>query len=445
MNKKLLNPLPTDTSLLAPYTANITNCWRCSHCKWVPSPISHKYSVACPSVEWGGFHSYSGGGKVITAYALKEGEAAYSEKAIETIFACTACGACDVSCKTNNGDNIDPLDVIYALRATVAEEGKSPDAHKLMIENLNVHGSDDGLHQADRLRWTEGLGIQNALDRQVEVLLHIGYENVVNESSRAEIKTIVRLLSMAGINFGTLIGQEISTGEVAYDLGYPEDARAAAQRMSQIFNAAKANCIVTCSASSYSGVRNIWPRLDVSAPQKDFLHITDFLYSLVEGGQLSLSPNLNAKVTYHDPCKLGRLSEVSAASPPSKWVKVRNTIAIRETPKKTLFGTEGLYESPRRLLQAVKGLDLVEMERNRLASYCCGAGGGAKEAYPEFARFAGNNRLNEAEATGASIIVTSCAKCRQHLAEVAGAEGIKVMGLFELIGTAIDKEGPDAR
>ena len=75
MNKKLLNPIPGDSSPLAPHTANITNCWRCSHCKWVPSPKSHDFSVACPSIEWCGFHSYSGGGKVITAFALKSVEA----------------------------------------------------------------------------------------------------------------------------------------------------------------------------------------------------------------------------------------------------------------------------------------------------------------------------------------------------------------------------------
>jgi Fe-S oxidoreductase len=84
------------TTTLADLDQNLHQCWRCSHCKWVPAPLSHRFSRICPSVEWGNFHTYSGGGKLITAYALARGAVPYTAKTVESVFACTMCGGCDV-------------------------------------------------------------------------------------------------------------------------------------------------------------------------------------------------------------------------------------------------------------------------------------------------------------------------------------------------------------
>lgn len=433
--KKRLNPAPGDTSRLAPYTGNMTQCWRCSHCKWVPAPKSKQFAFSCPSIEWGGFHSYSGGGKVISAFALKEGKAEYTEKAAETIFACTACGACDTSCKSNNGDNVEPLEVMYTLRATIADEGKSPEAHKSMVQNLRENNNPAGKPKTERGAWANGLPLKDARSTEVDVLLHIGCDNAYDESSWKELHAIVKLLNLAEIDFGILFEGESPTGEMAFDLGFQDDASAQANSMLETFNTSNAKRIVTCSAASYAGVRNIWPFLNIEPPTKPFSHITDFISELIEDGRLVLKAKLSEKVTYHDPCKLGRLSEPRQAYDVknTKWTKANNTIAIREIGKPSLFGNHGLYDSPRRLLEAIDGLELVEMERNRFASYCCGAGGGAKEAYPEFAKFAGKKRLDEAEATGASRMVTACGKCQSHMSDVSDSQAIKPVGLFELI------------
>ena len=132
------------TQTLDELEQNMQQCWRCSHCKWVPSMTEQRFNKICPSMEWGEYHAYSGGGKVITAYALRKGDVPYTDKMLESVFACTMCGACDVACKSNNAELVEPLDILYALRARIAADGKSLPAHLALIESLRAHGNPHG-------------------------------------------------------------------------------------------------------------------------------------------------------------------------------------------------------------------------------------------------------------------------------------------------------------
>ena len=430
----------SNASGLTDLSVNMSNCWRCSHCKWVPAPKSNAFAHACPSIEWGGFHAYSGGGKVITAYALNSGDVECTEEAVETIFACTMCGACDTSCKNNNGDLIEPLPILYALRADVVARGAGPAKHRHLVRNLRITGNAEGKPASERSSWAEGLDLIDATQSRVDVLLHIGCENAFDESRWAELRSIVALLTEAGVRFGIAYDNEAATGETAFDLGYRDDAKALAEGMAALISKCKASTVVTCSATSYHGMVNIWPRLGVSSPTTDVRHVTEFIDDLFQDGTLRLDASRDVTVTYHDPCKLGRLGERFEPSD-AGWTKVLNTIAIRDEPTKVLFGNDGVYDPPRNLLRRIDGLKLVEMERTRGSAYCCGAAGGAKEAYPDFASTAAKNRLVEAVATGASIVATSCGGCRRHLDQVAldNSVPLKVVGVFELLAASVSK------
>ncbi|EQB13428.1 (Fe-S)-binding protein [Sphingobium lactosutens] len=437
-NRELLNPEPDDTTALADFVGNISHCWRCSHCKWVPSPQSYRFANACPSIEWGGFHAYSGGGKMITAHALKEGEADYSETALESIFACTMCGACDTSCKNNNGELVEPLTVMYALRQHVADEGHALPAHRATLANLRSTGNPYGKPRENRTLWAQGLDVPDLSIKPAAVLLHIGCENAYDEKAWAELRAIVALLQKAGVDFATLGAAESATGEGAFDLGFADAAKEQAGAMAAKIARPGVSTVVTCSASSFAGMRNIWPRLGITPPPTTLVHITEFIDQLLENGRLVATERLDAAVTYHDPCKLGRLSE--PFTPGSRrWKKDLNVLPVSDGPRQVLMGNEGLYDAPRRLLQRIPGLKLVEMERNRHAAYCCGAGGGAKSAYREFAQFAARERLAEAGHTEAEILATSCAGCQGHLAEVRDLDGgaQSVSGVFGLIAASV--------
>ena len=130
-------------------------CMRCSNCRWLPSINQGSFAHICPSIRYGKFHSYSGGGKMITGYGLLHGAIDYDAKILDTIFSCSACGGCDVACASNLDDTVEPMEGIYALRQRVVEDGKLPPSLQVLLDNLKVHGSACG-KAAGRGAWTGG-------------------------------------------------------------------------------------------------------------------------------------------------------------------------------------------------------------------------------------------------------------------------------------------------
>ncbi|MBI3376634.1 MAG: (Fe-S)-binding protein [Betaproteobacteria bacterium] len=416
----------------------IERCPRCSQCKWLPAPKSQRFASVCPSIQYGNFHSYSAGGKGFTAYAMLENRIGYSAEMLRSVFACTMCGACDTSCKTNFGDNIEPLDTLYELRARVVRDGKSLPAHVELIDNLRRVGNPFGKPSQERARWAEGLNLKDITKQRADVFLHIGCTPAYDEAEWRSLQFCAELLKNAKVDFGVAGNAEQSSGGLAFDLGFQEDARRLAEASAKLVVASGAKTLVTCCAESYAAFKNGFPRLGVSLGGLRVLHITEYLDELIRDGRLKPRSSANALVTYHDPCKLGRLSETYTPWQ-GEWRRVLNVMYIAVPPRPVLYGTEGNYDAPRRLLQSIAGVEVVEMERSREYSYCCGAGGGAKEAYPDFAEKTAGDRLTEAEATGASVMVTACATCQRHLSAVANKQGskLRVKGLLEMLCEAV--------
>ncbi|MBN1289539.1 MAG: (Fe-S)-binding protein, partial [Actinobacteria bacterium] len=144
------------------------------------------------------------------------------------------------------------------------------------------------------------------------------------------------------------------------------------------------------------------------------------------------------KVTYHDPCHLGRRGE-----PGVRWEGEYKRIephlfgAVPEKPIK--LGLGGCYDPPRNVLKAIPGLELVEMERNRIHSWCCGAGGGAWEAFEGLSNWAASERIEEAKASGAQAMVTACGWCERNFKDVIDEsdQGLEIYDVVELVQKAI--------
>lgn len=415
----------------------IARCPRCSQCKWVPAPKSREFAPICPSIQYGKFHSYSAGGKGFTAYALTEGRVDISDEMLRSVYACTMCGACDTACKTNFGDNIEPLDTLYALRARIVQGGSVLSAHQTIIDNLRREGNPFGKPRRDRNRFARDLGLKDITLDRAEIFLHVGCAAAYDESEWPSLNFAVDVLRRANVDFGTAGNAEQASGGLAYDLGFQDEARELALANAKLINASGAATVVTFCAESYAAFRNIYPRLGVALGNVRILHVSEYLQELIDSGRLAFKAEIDAVVTYHDPCKLGRLSEPYTPWD-GAWRTVLNVVQIAEPPRTVLFGTQGNYEAPRRLLEAIHGISLVEMERSREVSYCCGAGGGAAEAYPDFAEKTAGDRLAEADATGANILVTACSSCQRHLKQAAQRSGsrLKVRGLLELLSDA---------
>lgn len=165
------------------------------------------------------------------------------------------------------------------------------------------------------------------------------------------------------------------------------------------------------------------------------MHIVEYVDQLVKDG-LKFNKEINMKLTYHDPCHLGRLSE-----PWTHWQGVRGMWGCLEPPKDFRRGTNGIYQAPRNILQSIPGIQLMEMDRTRENAWCCGAGGGVRDSFKDFNLWTAKERLVEAQATGAEAIVSACPYCKANFQEAAKSqeENIKVYDITEIMLQAMSK------
>lgn len=412
----------------------IARCPRCSQCKWSPTPKSKAFAAICPSIEYGNFHSYSAGGMGFTAYALAEGQLSITKSLVQNVYTCTMCGGCDTACKTNIGDNVEPLETLYELRAHIAESGHLPDGAAGLLNTTRQQAQPPS--ETSWQNFEKAIGLAAARDSQSKTLLHFGPEYVLNAGEWPLLRGIVGLLGKHGIKFRVTRETNISSGVLAHDLGDRALAKEIAQRNRSLLLTTGCKTVVTFSTDTYSAFRNMYPRIDVALPEIEVLHINDLLRSIeiADVRQQAASQERPARVTYHDPCKLGRLGEVYEPWHGS-WKTVLNVVHITEPQKRLQCGTGGNYDSARAVLQAAPDVEFVEMERTREYSYCCGAGAGATSIAPAFAHQAAEARVQEAQAVGADILVTSCAGCRDHLRKAAKRTNanVTIIDLLEFV------------
>jgi Fe-S oxidoreductase len=159
---------------------------------------------------------------------------------------------------------------------------------------------------------------------------------------------------------------------------------------------------------------------------------------LVKAKKLKFKKAVDITVTYHDPCHLGRLGE-----PFEEWygteVKILNQVHTWEPARPRYAGTYGVYDAPREILAEIPGVRLIEMERIRENSWCCGAGGGCSMFNSEFSGAIASERVTEAQTTGAEAIVTACPWCEQNLTGVESENGVplEVVDIIDLVSRAL--------
>ncbi|MGV1952514.1 (Fe-S)-binding protein [Agrobacterium vitis] len=416
------------------------SCTRCTFCKWVPEVRSQDFAEICPSVQHGKFFSHTAGGKLIAAYALLHNRVEYTPDFIQNVYSCSMCGGCDTSCKTLLADFVEPLDSLYALRQKVTADGHAPEPLREMLAQLRTLGNARGLPAAMRGEWFAGLSLKQTKTHQAPVLFHVG-DVAFDRDEWPFIRHIVSELQRRDVDF--VIGgvDEPDSGGLAYDIGDQNLAADLARKTAEWLRKSGVGTLIVYSDDAFSAFRNIYPRLGVSLGNIKVIHIAQWL---AENPLTVAAGQKRDTVTYHDSCRLGRLGEERHPWE-GETVMAYNSIPMRVPEGELYLGVNGVYEEPRQLLRAVDA-EIVEMERIREFAFCCGAGGGGKQASPDFARAAARNRLHEAESTGAEFLVTSCTACSSHMKEVAQEAGssIRVYGLVEYLHARQTASAPDA-
>ncbi len=379
-------------------------CTRCGTCK----DVLNLFIPACPAGERFQLESYFPSGQVSIARAVSKGILSLADDEIrERIYACTGCLSCEQQCGVYHHQHI--FEIVRTLRTEAVTQGLLNPAYMVMYYGLRKDDNVFGKPKSERGDWAKDRGVKYATQDKVDILYHAGCMLSFDPELWEVPRSAISLMRAAGVDVGIMGMEEACCGGRAYEIGYLGEFTKYAQHCVETFNSLGVSKVVTSCSDGYSTFKTLYPRVNIEM-RFEVLHMVEYLDQLVNEGSIKFKRKVPMKVTYHDPCHLGR--HLSQA---------------------------GVYEPPRNILRSIPGIELVEMERTRENAWCCGAGAGVSQANPELALWTANERLKEAKATGATALVTSCPWCERNFKDAARECGqqIQIYDVAEIARKAI--------
>jgi Fe-S oxidoreductase/nitrate reductase gamma subunit len=353
-----------------------TNCGRCEDAcpAWATDkPLSPRKFVQDLKVHMLEAADQSDNGPTLVGEAPDEDE----------IWACTTCAACQEVCPVYVEHIVKIIDL---RRNLVLEQNKMPETAQLMLRNMQSRGHPWAGIQSLRLRgdWTNDLELKIlAPGDTAHTLFWVGCTGALVERNVAATLSMTRVLKAAGIDFAVLGEAEACCGDPARRAGYEFQFQIMAEENIEVLKSYNVQEIITSCPHCYHTLKHEYPSFG-----GDFkvVHYTQFIADLIGQGKLKLTNGLNTKLTYQDPCYLGRYN--------------------------------GVYQEPRQILEAVPGATLKEMDRSRNTGFCCGGGGGHMwiEEQPGTTKI-NQMRFEDVLKTGAETVVTACPYCLQMFEE----------------------------
>ncbi|MBN2126585.1 MAG: (Fe-S)-binding protein, partial [Deltaproteobacteria bacterium] len=357
--------------------ANVLKCMGCGVCRGV---WERQDESMCPV--WAtniGFEDSTPRGRVTVAQDLLDGHLVYSLPLAESIYRCTDCASCVVTCDAMDPETgkaiIDVPSVVRAMRMDLVENSLVPSPVRDYFKAVYVNGNPYKISQTERGAWAKGTNVQ-AYSGQ-EYLLYVGDAGSFDERGVKMARFVAEALEEGGVEFGILGSEEMSDGNDALALGESGLFEYLAQTNINTFKEKGITKVISLDPHSFNAFKNEYPDL---GGEFEVLHYTQVLAGLIKSGAFPAQYG-GTRVTYHDPCYLGRHNDI--------------------------------YEAPREILNAIPGLDLVEMKRNGKTAFCCGGGGG--NFYTDMLGGGSNSanriRVREAAETGAEILAVACPLC----------------------------------
>jgi Fe-S oxidoreductase len=318
----------------------------------------------------------------------------------EILYACTTCRLCVENCPRG----VAIIDVVRAMRAMIAESGGGPQMLRTIMGSIHSKGNPWSEDRDKREKWTEGQDVPR-FEAGTEYFLSVCCTSAYDPRSQAIARALNKVLKAAGVSFGIIGNEESCCGETLRKMGDEEQFGGLVQKNIELFQGKGVKKIITTSPHCYATFTQEYPEF---GGEFEVVHYTQLLEQLAAEGKLKFSKPLGKKAIYHDPCYLGRHTKV--------------------------------YDAPRALLQAM-GAEVMEFDRCRNLSMCCGGGGGRlwMEAEPE-QRFS-THKIREADAKGAQVLATACPYCINMFTDSAKGENldekIAVMDLAEMAAACL--------
>jgi Fe-S oxidoreductase len=323
------------------------------------------------------------------------------------LWDCTCCFTCVERCLKD----VEPAELIIALRSQLVESGRIPDTIGAALMAIFRQGNPTGIAREDRAAWAGELEIK-AAQEGCETLYFVGCIPSYDQRVQPVARALTQTLTAAGIDFGTLGIEESCCGNEVRRMGEMGLFEMLVEENGELFRSTSASHIVTTSPHCFNTFKNEYGLDGIKVS-----HYTQFVAELIEQGKLAFKSKgawgegVEKIVTYHDPCFLGKQNHV--------------------------------FDEPRAILQAIPGVKLVEMDRNRERSLCCEGGGGRmwNEGTNLEERLA-FQRVQEAADTGAEILAVACPFCLLTLEDAVKVQGLeerlRVMDIMELVDLALE-------
>jgi Fe-S oxidoreductase len=331
----------------------------------------------------------------------------------ETLWSCMQCMACVEICPVG----IEHVPIINEMRRGLVERGEMDAQLQTTLETIYTSGNSFGEPKRKRARWAKELPfeVKDARKEPVEYLWFVGDYASLDPRNQRNSQALARILHHAGVDFGILYDAEKTAGNDVRRVGEEGLFTSLADENIRAMEGCEFERILTSDPHTYNTLKNEYPELGASWTSADVLHHSELLLELLKTGALVPRRPLAERVTFHDPCALGRYN--------------------------------GVYEQPRDVLRAL-GLELVEMPRNRDNSFCCGAGGGRiwmKELRKEGAPRPSESRIDEAVRLGSlDYFVVACPKdvtMYEDAIKTSGHQGeIELRELSELVFESLNLE-----
>lgn len=332
-------------------------------------------------------------------------EVSLSPEFVEAMYKCTGCGNCEVVCHAK----IPLVDLWEDMRAWFVTKGVGPmKAHKGIQKNIQAKHNSYGESPAKRdAWWPEDV----ARSFPPDVIFFAGCTGSYRMQPLPQAG--VRVLDRAGVKMNCLGDKEYCCSSPLLRTGTTTESLECAETVVEKADGVGAKDMVMTCSGCYKTISSDFGKYYAKVGQNVY-HFSQYVEMLINDKKLPLNNPFNHKVTYHDPCHLGRHM--------------------------------GVYDAPRNVLKKIKGIEFIEMERSRENSRCCGAGGGYKSQFNDFATAIAVDRIHDAEATGADVLVTCCPFCVLNLTQGAkkAGSGIKIMDLSQVLleVTAPKEEAP---
>jgi len=375
----------------------IIACIHCGFCR-----------LGCPTFNITQRESRNARGRNILAFNLMNGTVEPSIELAESFYSCTTCQACTYFCPAQ----VRVDEIVEGVRDKLYKADFTPEPVIAVKDNIvntgNIYAStrEERIdiyppHLKKRIQKGE-------LKPKAETLLFMGC--VPSYLDMKMVPSLIKAVETAGIDYTTLGTGENCCGFPLYLMGAKEEFKANAEKLIDTIKATGARELITPCAGCYKTFRNLYPEIGDMGVQ--LYHSVHYLDKLIRDGKIKLKGDLGKRVTYHDPCDLGR--------------------------------TFKIFDEPRDILQQIPGLEFAEMERNKLYARCCGGGGGVMASDPEIAVQMASVRVKDAIDIDAEIIVSGCSACKDNLRKGLKAipkeqrPKMKIMDITEIVAGSLE-------